>query len=57
MLKEDEEKMAFILERDLYYYKMMPLGLKNTSATYQYLINKVLKDQFGQNMKVYINDM
>lgn len=41
--KEDEEKINFIIERGFYYYKMIPFGLKNVVASYQYLVNKVFK--------------
>ena len=37
----DQEKMAFIIEEGLYSYRVMPFGLKNISATYQRLVNKV----------------
>ena len=57
MAPEDEERTAFITERGLYCYKVMPFGLKNTGATYQRLVNKIFQDQIGRNMEVYVDDM
>lgn len=51
------KKIVFIIKRGFYYYKMMSFGLKNAGDTYQYLINKVFKNQIGRNMKVYVDDM
>ena len=34
MLKEDQEKTAFITSQGLYCYKVMPFRLKNTGAIY-----------------------
>ena len=31
---EDQAHTSFITDRGLYYYKVMPFGLKNASATY-----------------------
>ena len=45
MTFEDEEKIAFVTDQGLFYYKIIPFGLKNTSATYQRLVNKFFKDQ------------
>ena len=57
MAPEDEEHTAFITERGLYCYKVMPFGLKNARATYQRLVNKVFQSQIGRNMEVYVDDM
>ena len=35
MSKEDQEKTTFIISQGLYYYRVMPLELKNVEATYR----------------------
>jgi len=57
MHPDDQEKMAFITERGIFYYKVIPFGLKNTSATYQRLVNKMFANYLGDTMEVYIDDM
>ena len=54
---DNQEKTAFITDRDLYSYKVMPFGLKNTTATYQRLINKIFECLVGKQMEVYIDGM
>ena len=53
----DMDKTSFITERGLYYYKVMPFGLKNARTTYQRLVNKMFREQIGKTMEVYIDDM
>lgn len=53
----NHEKTSFMIERWIYCYKVMPFGLKNVGATYQFLINKMLNEQIGKTMEVYIYDM
>ncbi|KAG7536943.1 Integrase catalytic core [Arabidopsis suecica] len=57
MNPEDEEKTSFITDRGIYYYKVMPFGLKNAGATYQRLVNKMFAEHLGKTMEVYIDDM
>ena len=35
----------------------MPFGLKNAGATYQHLVNMMFKEQIGNTIEVYIDDM
>ncbi|XP_021715146.1 uncharacterized protein LOC110683100 [Chenopodium quinoa] len=57
MHQDDQEKTAFVTDKGIYYYKVMPFGLKNAGSTYQRLVNKMFKDQLGDTMEVYIDDM
>jgi hypothetical protein len=57
MYPEDREKTAFITDRGLYCYKVMPCSLKNVGATYQWLVNKMFQAQIGRNMEVYMDDI
>ena len=36
---------------------MMSFGLKNASATYQRLMNKMFAHQVGRNFQVYVDEM
>jgi hypothetical protein len=44
MHPSDQGKIAFITDQGLYYYKIMPFGLKNAGATYQCLVNKMFQE-------------
>ena len=57
MDEEDQEKTLFITSQGLYYYKIMPFGLKNAQATYQRLVNHMFSHQIGRNVEVYVDDM
>jgi hypothetical protein len=57
MEEVDQEKTAFIIDRGLYCYTMMPFGLKNAGATYQRLVNRMFRNQIGRNVEVYVDDM
>ena len=57
MFHRDEEHTAFITDRGLYCYKVIPFGLKNASATYQRLVNKIFTELLGVSMEVYFDNM
>ena len=54
---EDQEKTAFISPEANYHYTMMPFGLKNARATYQWMMTRMFRDKIGQTVEVYIDDM
>ena len=47
MYPSDQEKTSLINDRDLYYYKVIPFGLKNAGATYQRMVNAMFHDQIS----------
>ncbi|KAB2597290.1 hypothetical protein D8674_000210 [Pyrus ussuriensis x Pyrus communis] len=57
MNPSDQKQTAFTTDRGLYYYKVMPFGLKNAGATYQRLVNSMFAEQIGKSMEVYVDDM
>ncbi|GJZ39367.1 reverse transcriptase domain-containing protein [Tanacetum coccineum] len=57
MAEQDEDKTAFYAGEGTFCYLKMPFGLKNVSATYQRMVDKVFRDQIGRNLEAYIDDM
>ncbi|XP_064941035.1 uncharacterized protein LOC135594623 [Musa acuminata AAA Group] len=57
MAPEDQEHTAFLTEQGVYFYKVMPFGLKNAGATYQRTVNRMFARQIGRNMEIYVDDM
>src|SRR5579862_7616588 len=57
MKMDDQPKTAFITDRGMYCYQVMPFGLKNAGATYQRLVNRMFSEQLGKTMEVYVDDM
>ena len=53
----NEEKETLITEDANFCYRVMLFGLKNTGATYQWLMDRVFKQQIGQNVDVYVDNM
>ena len=57
MYPPDVKKTPFITPHGLFYYNVMPFGLKNVKATYQRLVTKMFQPLLGKTMEVYIDDM
>ncbi|KAL0446276.1 UNVERIFIED_CONTAM: putative protein K02A2.6 [Sesamum latifolium] len=54
---EDHQRVSFITSDGTFCYVAMSFGLKNAGATYQRLVDKILRPQLGRNMELYIDDM
>nr|GEV17510.1 reverse transcriptase domain-containing protein [Tanacetum cinerariifolium] len=57
LAEADEEKTAFHTGQGVYCYTKMSFGLKNTSVTYQRLMDKAFESQVGWNIEVYVDDL
>ena len=57
MGEANQEKTSFVTSQGLFCYKVMSFGLKNASAIYQRLMNKLFEHQIGRNVEVYVDDM
>ena len=57
MDETNQEKTSFVTSQGLFCYKMMSFGLKNVGATYQRLVNHMLRPQIERNIEVYVDDM
>ncbi|GAA0140561.1 hypothetical protein LIER_01881 [Lithospermum erythrorhizon] len=61
MLPEDitrySWKKTIRTENGLYYWIVMPFGLKNAGVTYQRMLNSIFSDQIGRNIEIYVDDM
>ena len=57
MYSPNAEKTAFITPYGLFYYDVMPFGLKNVEATYQRLVTKMFRPLLGKTIEAYIDDM
>lgn len=57
MAPKDEEYTSFIINKDIYCYKIMPFSFKNAGAIYQRLVNKVFKDEINWDMEIYVDNI
>ncbi|GKA27164.1 reverse transcriptase domain-containing protein [Tanacetum coccineum] len=57
MVERDEEKIAFFTREEVFCHKRLPFDLKNATATYQKLVDKVYNDKLRCNLEVHVDDM
>ncbi|GJY29771.1 reverse transcriptase domain-containing protein [Tanacetum coccineum] len=57
MVEDDEEKTRFHTKEGVHYFTHMLKGLKNSAATLQRMVEKVLASQKGQNVEVYLEEI
>ena len=57
MKESDQLATSLITPFGLFYYVMMPFGLKNTGATYQQCMLKCFIDLIGRTVEAYIDDI
>jgi hypothetical protein len=49
--------MIFMTDTCNYYYKLMSFGLNNDDATCQRMMNEIYKNQIGNMLEVYMDNM
>ena len=57
MAPKDMTKTTFTTKLGIYYYTVMPFGLKNTRETYQRMATTLLHDMMNNEIEVYVDDM
>ncbi|GJY99851.1 reverse transcriptase domain-containing protein [Tanacetum coccineum] len=57
MAEDDEEKTRFHTEEGVYYFTHMLKELKNSAAMLQRMMEKVLADQRGRNVEIYLEEI
>ena len=54
---QDAEKTAFKTPMGIFYYTVMPFGLKNAGATYQRAMTAIFHDMMHQELEDYVDDI
>ena len=57
MHPDDQYKTAFVTSFGLYEYTKMPMGLCNSPATFQRLMQHIFNDTVFQIMLIYLDDL
>jgi len=57
MRKGEEHKTAFRTRSGQYEYKVIPFGLVNAPATFQTMMNKILREFLDHGVVIYLDDI
>ena len=57
IIEEDKNKTAIICEKALFYFNVVPFGVKNGSAVIQRTCEKALGDCVGRKVEIYADNM
>lgn len=49
--------MAFRSPKGVFYYQVVPFGLKNVEATYQKAMTIIFREMFEDTMDCYVDDL
>ena len=55
--EEDRPKTALITHKGLYVFNVMPFRLCNAPATFQRLMDGIFRDQIGNDLAAYLDDL
>ncbi len=56
-MKRSRKYIAFLIAYRIYQFQVMPFGLVNASATFQRLMNDVLRDYLRKFCLVYLDNI
>lgn len=54
---EDAEKTVFITDEGVFWYKVMPFGLKNAGVKYQRFMTGIFKDLIRTTVEVNVDNL
>ena len=57
MYLEDEKHTSFRIPLGIYYYTVMPYGLKNVGTIYQHVMNVIFHEHIRKTVDCYVNDI
>jgi len=57
MHPDDEKHASFKTPLGVYYYTVMPFGLKNAGATYQHAMSIIFRDHLRKTVECYVDDI
>lgn len=57
MAPEDEEAMTFCTLIGVFYYRVMPFGLKNAGAIYKRAMTYIFEDLLHDVVECYVDDL